>query len=138
MKITPPPDLVVARWKKLVWNIPYNGLSVVLDAGTDELMADSTTRSLAHQLMVEVQQGAAAQGRDVPDEFVEQMLVDTDAMTPYRTSMKLDYDSGRPLELDAIDRTPLDRAAAGGVSLPRIEMLAAQLEFLDQQARSRP
>ena len=31
-------DLILARWKKLVWNIPYSGLSVVLNATTDELM----------------------------------------------------------------------------------------------------
>ena len=29
---------ILARWKKLVWNIPFNGLSVVLNATTDELM----------------------------------------------------------------------------------------------------
>lgn len=33
-------DLLLARWQKLVWNIPYNGLSVVLNAMTDQLMAD--------------------------------------------------------------------------------------------------
>ena len=34
-------DLLLARWQKLVWNIPYNGLSVVLDATTDRLMSGS-------------------------------------------------------------------------------------------------
>ena len=33
-------DLGVARWRKLVWNIPFNGLCTVLDASTDELLAD--------------------------------------------------------------------------------------------------
>jgi len=28
-------DLLLGRWKKLVWNIPYNGLSVILDATTN-------------------------------------------------------------------------------------------------------
>ncbi|NQD96187.1 2-dehydropantoate 2-reductase, partial [Pseudomonas sp. CrR25] len=27
------PDLQSARWQKLVWNVPYNGLSVLLNAG---------------------------------------------------------------------------------------------------------
>lgn len=136
VRVTPQPDLVLARWKKLVWNVPYNGLSVVLDAGTDELMADPSTRALVHDLMREVQAGAASQGRTIDDTFVEQMLVDTDKMTPYRTSMKLDFDAGRPLELDAIYRTPLARARAAGVELPRIATLATQLGFLDRRARS--
>ena len=40
-------DLLVARWRKLMWNIPFNGLSVVLDATTKELMQDRHAESLA-------------------------------------------------------------------------------------------
>jgi 2-dehydropantoate 2-reductase len=132
----PNPDLVTARWRKLVWNIPYNGLSVVLDAGTDELMADRPTRALVEDLMAEVVAGAAADGRTIDDDFVATMLRDTDAMTPYRTSMKLDYDEGRPLEIEAIYHRPLEAARAGGVALPRIETLYRQLRFLDQRTQA--
>src|ERR1041385_5180617 len=44
-------DLVMARWKKLVWNVPYNGLTVVLGTTTDRLMGDPHTRSLCESLM---------------------------------------------------------------------------------------
>ena len=44
-------DLLLSRWKKLVWNIPYNGLSVVLDARTDELMANPDTLILVKEMM---------------------------------------------------------------------------------------
>lgn len=60
-------DLLLARWKKLVWNIPYNGLSVILNARTDELMAYIHTRNLAEQLMYEVVAGAKSYGRIIPD-----------------------------------------------------------------------
>jgi 2-dehydropantoate 2-reductase len=133
VKATALPDLVLARWKKLVWNVPYNGLSVVLDAGTDELMADGSTRLLVEALMREVQDGAASQGRTIEDAFVQQMLDDTEAMTPYRTSMKLDFDHGRPLELDAIYREPVQRAVRAGIALPRTEALAQQLVFLERR-----
>lgn len=39
-------DLTKAGCQKLVWNIPYNRLSVILDASTDKLMADEYTSSL--------------------------------------------------------------------------------------------
>ena len=55
-------DLQAARWEKLVWNIPYNGLSVVLDATTAELMADPHTRAAVEDLMCEVAVGAQACG----------------------------------------------------------------------------
>jgi 2-dehydropantoate 2-reductase len=128
-------DLEAGRWRKLVWNVPYNGLSVVLDAGTDELMAHSSTRSLVEALMGEVLEGAAACGQPIEAGFVDQMLADTEAMTPYATSMKLDYDAGRPLELDAIYATPLAAAHAAGCRLPRIEALHDELRFLDERNR---
>jgi 2-dehydropantoate 2-reductase len=127
-------DLAAGRWRKLVWNIPYNGLSVVLRAGTDELMADPAARGLVRALMDEVLAGAAACGHPIPPAFVDEMLAATDAMTPYRPSMRLDHDAGRPMEIDAIYAAPLAAAADAGCELPRTDALARQLRFLDSRA----
>ncbi|PSN76201.1 2-dehydropantoate 2-reductase, partial [filamentous cyanobacterium CCP4] len=55
-------DLRLARWRKLMWNIPFNGLSVVMNATTTEMMADPDIRQLAEQLMVEVLEAAQRDG----------------------------------------------------------------------------
>jgi 2-dehydropantoate 2-reductase len=123
-------DLVAARWRKLVWNIPFNGLSVVLDAATDEIMAEPGSRAEARALMEEVAAASSACGKPLPDGFVDQMLSMTDAMAPYATSMKLDHDAGRPLELDAIYGATVAAARAAGCPVPRIEALAARLAEL--------
>jgi 2-dehydropantoate 2-reductase len=123
-------NLLLARWQKLVWNIPYNGLSVVLDATTDELMANPQTRALVERLMREVQRAAVAYDCQVTDEFIQTMLDYTVKMTPYRTSMKIDYDEGKPLEIAAMFGNPLEFARNRGVELPSIEMLSQQLQFL--------
>jgi 2-dehydropantoate 2-reductase len=128
-------DLAAARWRKLVWNVPYNGLSVVLDAGTDELMADPGTRRLVEQIMWEVVAGSTACGTPVDDSFVAEMLDDTDKMSPYATSMKLDHEAGRPLELDAIYDAPIRAAAAAGYEMVRTAALHDQLRFLDARSR---
>ncbi|WP_208028689.1 putative 2-dehydropantoate 2-reductase [Rhabdothermincola sediminis] len=127
-------DLVEGRWRKLVWNVPFNGLSVVLDAGTDELVAHLPTRRLVTELMYEVLDGAAACGKDIDRSFAEQMLADTERMRPYAPSMKLDFEAGRPMELDAIYAAPLAAARAAGRDLPRVSMLHDQLRFLDRAA----
>jgi 2-dehydropantoate 2-reductase len=123
-------NLLLARWQKLVWNIPYNGLSVVLDATTDKLMANPHTRTLVERLMGEVQQAAVAYDCEVTDEFIQTMLDYTVKMTPYRTSMKIDYDEGKPLEIAAMFGNPLEFARNRDVELPSIEMLYQQLQFL--------
>ena len=131
------PELGVARWRKLAWNIPYNGLSVVLDAGTDEIMGDPAARSLAFDLMSEVVEASAACGHGIGPEFADRMMAHTDAMTPYATSMKVDYDQGRELEIAAIYEAPIAAAAAAGCGMPRTSALARQLRFLDSRRRNR-
>lgn len=128
-------DLLLARWKKLIWNIPYNGLSVVLNARTDEIMNSQDIRILAEELMWEVVEGAKAYQRIIPEAFVQKMLDHTQKMKPYRTSMKIDYDDKRPLEVEPIVGTPLRKAQQAGVELPKISMLYRQLKFMDQQNR---
>ena len=157
--IIPSEDLLIARWKKLMWNIPFNGLSVVLDATTDRIMADPFARQLSTSLMQEVLDGANASiqmlsgsvhpdsahsgfaqqtetNRAIPADFIQTMLDYTEKMKPYRTSMKLDYDDRRPLEIEAIFGNPLRMVQAAGINLPRVQMLYQQLKFLDGERRS--
>ncbi len=134
-------DLPMARWKKLVWNVPYNGLSVVLDATTEELMADEGVRSLITTLMHEVitvanawgEQVSPGDARTVPPETIDQMLTQTEQMAPYRTSMKIDYDEKRPLELEAILGNPLRTAQSLNIPAPAMTMLYQQLTFLNSR-----
>jgi 2-dehydropantoate 2-reductase len=129
-------DLLWARWKKLIWNIPFNGLSVALNASTQEMISNPASRQLAIALMEEVIAVAAAYGRQLGDHYIQQNIDHTEQMKPYRTSMKIDYDEGRPLELQAIFQQPIAAAQAKGVPVPHIQMLYQQLQFLDQRNRS--
>ncbi len=124
------PDLVLGRWRKLVWNVPFNGLAVVLRRRTDEMLADPAVRRRVRALMDEVRAGAATQGREIPAAFVDEMITTTEAMTPYAPSMRLDFDAGRPLETEAIHAAPLAVARAAGVDLPETAALLEELRRL--------
>ncbi len=124
-------DLVAARWRKLAWNIPFNGLCTVLRARTDEVLAVPATRDLAGALMDEVVAGAAAVGHPLEDGLRARLLAMTDAMASYDPSMKLDHEAGRPLEITAIYDEACRAARAAGAPMVRAEALAAQLRLLD-------
>jgi 2-dehydropantoate 2-reductase len=124
-------DLVLARWQKLVWNVPMSGLSVVLNTDTQALMADPHTRALAEDIMNEVVAGARACGRHIHDSFVSKMIDMTLAMPAYRASMKIDFDAGKPMEVEAIYGNPQRAARAAGATMPIVETLYRQLKFLD-------
>lgn len=127
------PNLHQARWQKLVWNIPYNGLSVLLGASTTPLMADADSRELIKALMAEVVQGATACGHDIPAGYADHLFMMTEKMPDYWPSMYHDFLHQRPLELTAIYARPLAAAKAAGCELPRIEALYRSLGFIDRR-----
>lgn len=127
------PDLDQARWHKLVWNVPYNGLSVLLGANTSELMADQSSRELIQGLMAEVVQGAHACGHEIAPGYAAQMFNMTERLTDYWPSMYHDHLHHRPLELAAIYARPLAAAQAAGCEMPRMQALYQALGFIDRR-----
>ena len=122
-----------ARWKKAVWNMPFNGMTVALDTQTDLLLKNPSTRQLIRDMMMEVVGAAQHLGVTGLDEsFVEKMITTTDAMTPYSPSMKLDYDFHRPMEIHYIYSRPIEIAREAGYRMPKLEMLEAELRFKER------
>jgi len=125
-------NLDLARWQKLVWNVPYNGLCAVLDCDTTLIMGNPATASLAVDLMHEVVGAAKAVGGHVIDQaFVQKMLDDTAGMNAYLPSMQIDRQEGRPMEVEAIHGEPVRAAEAAGYPVPKMRMLYEQLCLVD-------
>jgi 2-dehydropantoate 2-reductase len=120
-----------ARWKKAVWNMPFNGMTVALHTQTDQLLAHPATERLIYEQMMEVIGAAHAMGvTGIDASFADQMIATTKAMVPYSPSMRLDYDFHRPMELEYLYHRPIRMAAEAGFSMPKLSMLADELEFL--------
>jgi 2-dehydropantoate 2-reductase len=125
------PDLTEARWRKLVWNVPFNGLAIAAGGvTTDVIMTDERLRSEARALMDEIVAAAARFGYVVPEEFIREQLAHTAAMGPYRPSSLIDWQEGRAVEVEAIWGEPLRRAQAAGAAVPHLEKLYLDLRLL--------
>ena len=122
-----------ARWKEAVWNMPFNGMTVALHAQTDELLKHPATRQLIREQMMEVVGAARALGVNGVDEaFVDKMIQMTDEMTPYSPSMRLDYDFHRRMEIYYLYTRPIETARKAGFRMSKLEMLEAELKFLEK------
>lgn len=124
-------DLRKARWEKLVWNIPFNGLCTVTGRTPGELLALPSTRRLVSEIMDEVVAGANAQrlSEPIPSGLAGKMIRTTEKHTGrHRPSMLVDRLENRPLELAAIYAIPLEHASRAGVEMVRVRMLHALLE----------
>lgn len=123
-----------ARWKKAVWNMPFNGMTVALNTSTDRLLKHPATRQLIYDQMMEVIGAAQALGvTGIDASFADKMMVTTDAMVPYSPSMKLDFDFHRPMEIEYLYLRPIREAAKVGYKMPKLSMLAAHLQFIQDE-----
>lgn len=123
-----------ARWKKAVWNMPFNGMTVALHTQTDKLLKKPSTRLLIREQMMEVVGAAQHLGvKNLDETFVEKMITMTDEMTPYSPSMRLDYDFHRPMEIYYLYTRPLEIAREAGFPMRKLEMLEAELRFLEAE-----
>ena len=132
-------NLIEARWRKLVWNIPFNGLSIA-EGGitTDRTCSDPRLSGEVRALMGEVQQAAAGLGFRISDDFVAKQYDATAPMGPYQPSSLVDFLAGREVEVEAIWGEPLRRARSAGVPMPRLESLYSRLVALSPKARQVP
>lgn len=132
-------SIIRARWEKLCWNVPFNGLTVAAGGVTTEaIVSDPALRAEAGALMEEVVAAGNAElaARDSADridgaEVITRMFTLTDVMGPYRPSTLIDFVEGRAIEVDAIFAEPARRARALGVPTPRLDQLTALLARLD-------
>jgi 2-dehydropantoate 2-reductase len=116
-------DLRYGRWEKLVWNVPFNGLSTVLNQTTDQLLSTAEGEQLVRRMMGEVIASARANGVTMSDALIDLNISRTREMEAYRTSMQVDLQMGRDLEVEAILGEPMRAGQRKGVDNPGMRML---------------
>jgi len=149
-------NLSRAHWEKLVWNIPFNGLGVGGVAGyealtsetesfaphesggcltTEQLLGSARWENLVRELMLEVIRSANALGFNLSEDLAEKQIERTRTMGAYKTSTLIDFERGRPLELESLFFEPLRRAEAARATVPRLRRLCAVLARLEATLR---
>ena len=128
--------IVTARWIKLVWNAPFNPMSV-LGGGVDTTAMTGTEPSLilARNVMEEVRLLAEATGHPFPETVITKNIDDTMVMKPYKTSMLLDYENGREMEVEAILGNAVRIAQRHAINVPHIESLYGLLTLINNNQK---
>ncbi|HUO08229.1 MAG TPA: 2-dehydropantoate 2-reductase [Phycisphaerae bacterium] len=127
-------SLKKGRWEKLIWNIPFNGLGAVMDLTTDRLIASVEGRKLIGDLMGEVMAAGRADGVTFgisTEDMISRQIRSTEGMGAYRSSMQIDRQEGRALEVEAILGEPLRRGREKGVEMPRLAALCEMARVVD-------
>lgn len=127
-------DVIAARWRKLMWNAPFNPLSVIgggLDTRT--MLESPLFTDLIRSVMKEVVALSIADGHPLDYEIIEKTISDTSKMQPYKTSMLLDYQNRRPMEVDVILGNALKAGEKYGIDTPRLKTLCQILSMMNEE-----
>ncbi|NCF91493.1 MAG: hypothetical protein GWQ05_11125 [Verrucomicrobiaceae bacterium] len=117
-------NLSLSRWRKLVWNVPFNGLAIA-GGGVDVsvILNDSSLAHLTRRLMNEIIGPAKQVGHEIPHTIINQQFEATVGMGQYKPSSLLDFQAGRPVAVEAIRSEALLQGQAANAQCHQLEML---------------
>jgi 2-dehydropantoate 2-reductase len=125
-------DLRRDIWLKLMGNISFNPISALTGATMAEIARDPDGRRLVISMMEETL--AVARALDCePEISLERRLAGAERVGDHKTSMLLDLEAGKPLEVDAIMRAPIEIAGWAGIPVPSLEAVASAVGLLDRR-----
>ncbi len=72
------------------------------------------------------------EGHRITNSMIKDLIDKTRKMNPYKTSMLLDYENNKPMEVEAIIGEPVRIAEKLKKSAPYLEAVYTILKFIDQ------
>ncbi|NLG75771.1 MAG: 2-dehydropantoate 2-reductase [Xanthomonadaceae bacterium] len=130
-------DVVAARWQKALWNAAFNPISImggVLD--TAAILRTPESRRFIRDTMVEIAATAHAAGHPIDEAVIDKLIEGTRAMPPYKTSMALDFEHGREMEIEAILGNVVRTARRLGQGVPRLETIYSIAKMIEGAPRA--
>ncbi len=109
-------------WTKLSLNVSFSQIAVLTGATLGQLVADPVTLELAREIMVEAQAVAEALGAKFKTS-IDQLLQIPPAVHGHKTSILVDLEKGRPMEIDAQVAAVIEMGRMAGVATRTIEMI---------------
>jgi 2-dehydropantoate 2-reductase len=130
LEVTVTPDIRDAVWAKLLMNLIGGSLGILSASPMNEVLDKPAIFATAEAMAREGQAIAHALGCD-PGDTAEGLA--KLAKSGHLQSIVQDLLAGRPMEIDALFRVPLDLAAIAGVATPTLDLV---IELATQRARA--
>ena len=120
-------DIRYELWRKLVINNGVNPLSALTGMDTRSLTHHPEFGKVVYGMMAETVEASRADGVNLTRKDLDEMFDLISSFNGIKTSMLVDKEKGRPLELDSIAGAVLRRSEALGVSAPYTFLVNALL-----------
>lgn len=131
------PDIQVQRWEKVVWNAAWNSLTALTLTDTHSwLNSSDLSTPMTRRLMKEVIDVANALDVSLKYDLIDQLLDKILGMPPIGSSMRTDYENGKPMEVEVILGYPVRKGRELGIEVTTIETLYTVLLAINKRLMS--
>lgn len=128
------PDVQVQRWEKEVWNAAWNSLTTLTLVDTHAWLGSSEdAMPMTRRLMREVVDVARGLGVALEYSLIDRLVDRILEMPPIGSSMRTDYENGKPMEVDIILGYPVRKARELGLAVPTLETLFVVLTAINKR-----
>ncbi len=125
-------DINYALWKKLLWNVSFNPYSVMTRATVSQMLKVSETKEVLRNLMEEATLVAKAYGVELKTKTIDDYLNPSEDLMDYKTSMLVDFERGKPLEIEGITGALIRKARDKGIDIPYNKCVYATVKLLEK------
>lgn len=128
------PNIQVQRWEKVVWNAAWNSLTALTLMDTHSWLSSSDLSTpMTRKLMKEVIDVANALGVPLEDELIDKLIDKILRMPPIGSSMRTDYENGKPMEVEVILGYPVKKGRELSIDVSTIETLYTVLLAINKR-----
>ncbi|WZH48316.1 enolase C-terminal domain-like protein [Fusarium acuminatum] len=128
------PNIQVQRWEKVVWNAAWNSLTALTLMDTHSWLSSSDLSTpMTRKLMKEVIDVANALGVPLEDELIDKLIDKILRMPPIGSSMRTDYENGKPMEVEVILGYPVKKGRELNIDVATIETLYTVLLAINKR-----
>lgn len=128
------PDIQLLRWEKVVWNAAWNSLTTLTLCTTHSWLNSSPeAAAMTRKLMIQVIDVGRAIGVPLDHGLTDRLIDKILALPPIYSSMKVDYDCGKPMEVDIILGYPVRKGRELGLDISIAETLYTLLVAINNR-----
>ncbi|MBD3639787.1 MAG: 2-dehydropantoate 2-reductase [Marinobacter sp.] len=131
-------DIRYELWRKLVINNGVNPLSALTGLDTRSLTHHPEFSKIVYGMMAETVEASKADEVNLGQQDLEEMFDLISNFNAIKTSMLVDKEKGRPLELDSIAGAVLRRCESLRIPAPYTQTVNALLQFQESSGHSVP
>jgi 2-dehydropantoate 2-reductase len=125
-------NIMLIKWKKLLWNVTFNPLSAMLESKVGTILDDTGLRKTAERICREAITVARRSGIHLDEDAWKEIMAQGELGRNHETSMLQDRRKGKPMEIESICGFIVNKGKDLKVKTPVLEAVYSILKEMEK------